>query len=208
MVSVIGFFFAIFSIPIISNLKISFLPANFTTAVILVVIFLVFAPLALWVASLVAKIIPIILQVAKFAAVGAFNTFLDWGILNLLIALTGAASGVLYSVFKGISFLAANSGSYFWNKYWTFKSSSQANAGEFTKFFAVSIVGLIINVGIASAVVGWVKPLGGFTPERWANVGALLATLVSLVWNFVGYKFLVFISSKKKTNSYESGSVR
>ncbi|MCX6765665.1 MAG: GtrA family protein [Candidatus Moranbacteria bacterium] len=192
LVSFIGLSFALFSIPILKNINLPFLKLNLITVLFLVIFFVIFANLALWIASIIGRRIPIAFQFAKFGAVGAFNTFLDWGVLNILIALTGTAAGIGYTVFKGISFIVANISSYLWNKHWTFGSQETANAQEMGKFFGVSVIGLIINISLASIVVNVIGPQAGMSPERWANVGALLATVVSLIWNFVGYKLWVF----------------
>ncbi|PIP92113.1 hypothetical protein COW77_01700, partial [Candidatus Wolfebacteria bacterium CG18_big_fil_WC_8_21_14_2_50_39_7] len=82
--------------------------------------------------------------------------------------------------------------SYFWNKHWTFGVSDSANIKEFSQFMAVSLVGFAINVGAASLLVNFIGSPESISPERWANIGALSATIISLVWNFVGYKFIVF----------------
>ncbi len=201
LVGFIGLFFAIFSLPILNNIKLGFFEINFQNSLFLIIFFVILAVVALYFASLISKKIPVVLQVAKFSAVGAFNTFLDWGVLNMLIALSGIAGGVSFAIFKAISFLVSNGGSYFWNKYWTFKSDNQANTKEVLKFFVVSVGGLVINVFIASLVVSYIKPLFGFSQERWANVGALVATLASLVWNFIGYKFIVFVSRNKNSQT-------
>jgi len=194
LVSFIGISFALFSLPIISNIKLPFLKVNFLTAIILMAFFLVFANFALWVAGIIGKKIPVVFQFAKFSAVGAFNAFLDWGILNLLIAITGLASGFAYSGFKGTSFIIASISSYLWNKHWTFgaKNDSGTDKKEVGKFFGVTIIGFFLNIVLASVIVNVIGPQGGLSPERWANVGALAATLISLIWNFVGYKFWVF----------------
>ncbi|MFH0969273.1 MAG: GtrA family protein [Patescibacteria group bacterium] len=194
LISFIGVSFALFSLPIINNIKLPFLKANFLTAIILMVFFLVFANIALWIAGAIGKKLSVVFQFAKFAAVGAFNSFLDWGVLNLLIAITGFASGFAYSGFKGTSFVVASISSYFWNKYWTFgaKNDSSANTQEAGKFFGVTIIGFFINIALASVIVNVIGPQAGLSPERWANVGALAATLISLLWNFIGYKFFVF----------------
>lgn len=189
LISLIGVSFALFSIPILRNLNLSFIKINVGTVFLLVIFFLIFANIAIWIASLIGKKIPVIFQIAKFAAVGAFNTFLDWGIVNLLMALTGIFAGIWYSVFNGISFLVANSGSYFWNKYWTFSSK---NKGSFPQFFSVTLLGLGVKVGMASLVVNYISHPANFTPERWANVGLAAGTIFALVWNFIGYKFIVF----------------
>jgi len=53
-------------------------------------------------------------------------------------------------------------------------------------------VGLGINVGIASWIVNIIGPLFGSPLKIWANIGAIAASIVTSVWNFLGYKFIVF----------------
>ena len=91
-----------------------------------------------------------------------------------------------------MSFIIANVNSYFWNKHWTFSSGKSATAGEFGKFFTVSVIGFAVNVGAASFIVNVIAAPAGFSPAMWANVGAVVATLAALAWNFLGYKFIVF----------------
>ncbi len=152
------------------------------------IIFPILAPLGLYLTYLVGKKLAVIFQAGKYFLVGSFNTFLDFGVLNLLIFLTAIPSGAWYSVFKSVSFLVAVTNSYFWNKLWTFQSEE----GSFIQFFAVSIVGFGLNVGVASLIVNVMGPVGTMSPELWANIGALAAVVISLVWNFIGYKFIVF----------------
>ena len=147
---------------------------------------------ALWAAFLVGKKILLIWQAAKFALVGVLNTVLDLGVLNLLILLSGIASGVFYSVFKGISFTIAVVNSYFWNKFWTFKKKEGNPEKEFLQFLVVSLIGFGINVGVASMIVNLVGPQFSLSSKIWANVGAITATLCAMTWNFLGYKFIVF----------------
>lgn len=133
----------------------------------------------------------ILRQIAKFVIVGGLNTLLDLAILNILIASSGIASGVSFNFFKGISFLAAVTNSYFWNKYWTFESKDRKEL-QFIQFIVISAVGLFINVGVASFIVNTIGAPGATSPALWANIGALTATAASLIWNFLGYKFIVF----------------
>jgi putative flippase GtrA len=129
---------------------------------------------------------------SKFSAVGAFNTLLDGAVLNVLIYLTSIAYGLWYVVFKGLSFIVANISSYFWNKYWTFSAQGRATSKEFGKFFAISAIGFLINIGVAGFIVNILGAPLGISHEKWANVGLVFATLASLIWNFLGYKFIVF----------------
>ena len=91
-------------------------------------------------------------QFGIFAAIGFTNFAVDAGVLNLLLATTGIAGGIWYSVFKSISVIIAILHSYFWNRRWTFQSHN-APEQEFIKFFLVMIVSLLVNVGVASLVV-------------------------------------------------------
>lgn len=201
IISIIGFLFGLLLLPVLNNIELSFLTVNFKSAFLIIVGFAVFANLALWLVFLFSRFIPILLQIAKFAAVGGLNTLLDLGVLNVLISISGVAVGFWYPVFKGISFIIANINSYFWNKFWTFGVSDKVNVKEFGQFMAVSVIGFGINVGVASLLVNFVGSPEGISPERWANIGALSATIISLIWNFIGYKFIVF-GGKKIKNDY------
>lgn len=200
MAAIIGFLCALLIIPIFKNLAPQ---ASFNYALALLVVLPVLSALGLLVAGWLAKLIKVIYQVAKFVLVGALNTFVDWGVLNLLIFLTSIASGWPYSAFKGASFLVATVNSYFWNKFWTFKKLSPEGASasvesekvsgkEFLRFFIVSCIGFALNVGVATLVVNVWGPHWGLAEKVWANVGAFGGTLVGLVWNFLGYKLIVF----------------
>lgn len=192
VISIIGFLFGLLLLPVLSNIKLPFFAVNLKSAFLIIIGFIIFANLALWFASLLSRFVPVFLQVAKFAAVGGLNTLLDLGVLNVLILISGVAVGYWYPVFKGISFVIANINSYFWNKHWTFGVGGTANIKEFSQFLIVSIIGFGINVGIASLLVNIIGAPENISLERWANIGALSATIISLVWNFIGYKFFVF----------------
>lgn len=215
LVSIIGFLFGLLLLPVLKNLKLGFFEFNFINIAAVVAGFVIFANFALFAAFLFGRRIPVVLQFAKFGAVGALNTLLDLGILNFLIYLTGFFAGIHYSAFKSFSFIIANINAYFWNKYWTFQKTrtyaddTQTNAEknlrgsalspresasfkEFSQFFIVSVIGLGINVGLASFVVNIIGPQGSVSAESWANIGALVATFASLIWNFIGYKLFVF----------------
>jgi len=210
LVSLIGFLVGLLLAPILKNIQLPFFELGFANILLTVLLLIVFANLALVFSFLIGRRIPVFLQFAKFVAVGTLNTLLDLGVLNTLIFLSGIATGWWYSMFKGASFAVAVINSYFWNKYWTFAraqkgvGNDQLGAGgsrpaaslkEFSQFIVISFIGLGINIGIASLIVNIVGPLSGISPERWANIGALAATAVSLIWNFIGYKFFVFKSN-------------
>jgi putative flippase GtrA len=147
-----------------------------------------------------SKIKTLINQFGKFFIVGIMNTSVDLIILNIETLLTGVTEGIGYSVQKGVSFLVAVTMSYFLNKNWTFGDSSKAEQGKkFSQFIFVSIIGMIINITVATVVVTYFKPIVNsflnltfLTDQIWVSIGALCGTAVGLIWNFAGYKFWVF----------------
>ena len=140
-------------------------------------------------------------QIVRFVVVGVINTGIDLIVLNVLIHVThkGENGGFYYSLFKSISFIVALTNSYFMNKYWTFAGQGGKNKViEISEFIIVSIFGFIINVAVASAFVDWVPVVYGLE-KYWPSIGALCGTAVGLIWNFVGYKLIVF--EKKRFNT-------
>jgi putative flippase GtrA len=139
-------------------------------------------------------------QFGKFVLVGIMNTLVDLIILNLEMAVTGIVLGAGYSAEKAISFLFAVTFSYVINKHWTFQDKSKEGEGrKMSQFFAVSLVGMLINVIVATVVVTYLQipinnilHLSFLTPKLWGTIGALGGTAIGLIWNFVGYKFWVF----------------
>ena len=152
----------------------------------------VLAPIALVAAHFLSRLWAPLYQFAKFAAVGVLNTFIDFGILNLLIAFTDIQSGIGFSAFKGISFLGGTTNSFFWNKFWTFDSKEKTTVNQTAKFYAIAVAGWVLNVGAASFVVNGISRPEVISPNLWANVGALVGVGASLLWNFFGYKYFVF----------------
>jgi putative flippase GtrA len=135
-------------------------------------------------------------QFTKFVIIGFMNTIIDFGVLNLLMWLTGVYKGSWIILLNAISFSIAVTNSYFWNKYWTFRAKETGQpamvAKEFSQFVMITLIGLGINTSIVYGVTTLIPPLFGIGPELWANLAKAAATAISLIWNFIGYKFIVF----------------
>ena len=129
-------------------------------------------------------------QFLRFLVVGAINTAIDFGVLNILIVVTGIASGLGYTAFKLVSFLAAMTNSYVLNKRWTFKDNTKLRTTEYGAFAILACVGGAINIGVASLIVNGISVPVWATAHLWANVGAAVAALASLSWNFMSYRWL------------------
>jgi putative flippase GtrA len=156
--------------------------------------FLIFAPLALWIAKLISRWMPGIYQFAQFAAVGTLNSFIDIGVLNLETFFNGTAliSNGLFAIFKAVSFVFATTNSFVWNKYWTFGSEEKADAKQVTGFYVVALVGWALNVAAAT----FVKSIGPAGSTTWVDIVAPLGGIAAaFLWDFFGYKYFVF---KKK----------
>lgn len=156
--------------------------------------FVIFAPLALWLAKLVSRwsrSVAGLYQFAQFAAVGTLNSFIYDGVLNLETLSYGSAmvSNVRYAIFISIAFLFSTTNSFLWNKYWTFDARQKTNAGEVSGFYGVAIVGWILSVVAAT----FVKSIGPVDSKLWLNILAPLAGIAAaFIWNFFGYKYWVF----------------
>ena len=184
-----GFLIAVLLLAVAANIGISF-PYLWT----IVFIFPALTYSMIYIASIIGKRVPIIFQLTKFLLVGGLNTLVDLGILNLLILTSGFTMGFWFPIFKGTSFIGAVFNSYYWNKIWTFKAKSllETDAQQLLKFLAISGIGFVLNITIASIIVNIVGPQFGVSEKLWANAGALTATLFVFTWNFMGYKLLVF----------------
>jgi len=148
--------------------------------------------LGIYFVSIASEKFPTIFQMAKSFLVGILNTFIDLGILNLLMWVFTFVAGWQYTVFKGISFTTSIINSYFWSKFWVFEEKEKPKTKQFGKFYTVALVGLLIHLITASFVVNIIGPQFGLDTKLWANIGGIAAAFAGFLWNFFGYKLLVF----------------
>ena len=184
---VIAYLIASFALPTLMNtgylLKIPFV------YLILYIVFPLITILGMYIANLIAKKMAILWQVAKFALVGVLNTAIDFGVLNFLIFLTNYTQGTGIGLINVPSFSLAILNSYIWNRKWVFE---KAREGNFFTFVAVTVIGLLINTSVVVAVTTFIPPAFNLSPTVWANVAKVFATVFSMIWNFTGYKLIVF----------------
>ncbi len=133
-------------------------------------------------------------QATRFCIVGIINTVVDILVLNLLIEITGTGhSGPLFTAFKTISFLVALLNSFYMNSRWTFAgdSGTRPTVTQGAQFVIISVVASVVNIASASYVASFIKPPVELV-AYWPTVAALVGTVFSFIFNFIGYKFLVF----------------
>lgn len=123
----------------------------------------------------------------RFGIVGIANTALDFLILFLLVGL-GLDKIPANYLSTGASLVF----SFFVNKSFTFKATSDNAKKQFALFIVVTIIGLwIIQPLIITAVTAllagtdWNTGLVLFTAK-------IIATVASLIWNYIFYSRLVF----------------
>ena len=146
----------------------------------------------LWLAELIGKKFLFVLQAAKFVLIGIVATLVDLGVLSVLMGITGFIAGAGYAAMKGISFVVATTFKYPLNKFMAFEQNSKKGMlKEYITFFIVTLIGFAIDVAIATKVVGG-GALYGLSGKSWGIVGGIAGALVVFIWNFVGYKFIVF----------------
>lgn len=121
-------------------------------------------------------------QFVRFAAVGAFNTVLDFGVYLWLTRsypywssrIVGAAT---------VSFVLAATSSFLLNNFWTFRQDAKGWHRRLPKFFVVAVGGLLWNAAILHLLT---------TAGVHDIVAKLCATGIVLLWNFTLQKTWTF----------------
>ena len=131
---------------------------------------------------------------SRFVILGFLNTGIDFGVFNLLMFLTDIQKGIWVSIFLAISFSTAVVNSYFWNKFWVFEGGAATSVGgrEFVTFVVITVIGLLLKVSVSSGIIFSIPPQYSLGQLGWNNIAAVIGTVFSLIWNFIGYRLIVF----------------
>jgi putative flippase GtrA len=133
----------------------------------------------------------------KFLVVGTVGAVVDFGTFNLLTALLHMPP-VISSV---ISFLAAVTSNFFFNRHWTYPDSRSKRVWrQAAQFTFVNLIGLGIRTPLFAALIPvWRGFLDRgevslpFSVEQLSrNLALGCAVLVVLVWNFVVNRFWTY----------------
>ena len=118
-------------------------------------------------------------QLGKFCAVGASGYIINLAVYTALLKW----AGLHYLGAAAVSFCAAVSNNYWWNRHWTFRGERGHFAYQGMRFAVVSAVALAANLGVLQLLVA-------------LGVGKVLAQAIAIVavtpLNFVGNKLWSF----------------
>jgi putative flippase GtrA len=89
----------------------------------------------------------------------------------------------------GVLFALTNS--YLLSKHWTFRAPAQPGR-RVGRFVLVSLIGVSLDTALVVALTHVMMRPAGITPQLRENLAKALATGGTLLWDFLGYKFLVF----------------
>jgi len=123
----------------------------------------------------------------RFVLIGSINTAIDFVILFILVGL-----GVPTLIANILSTSSALVFSFFANKKFTFKATARITRNQVLQFLGITLTGLwVIQPVIIFAVKGI---FGSFSVNSFVVlfIGKLLATCVTLVWNYLLYRKFVF----------------
>lgn len=137
------------------------------------------------------------MRIVRFGAVGILNTLIDFAVLNLLLKLVAGSEGGPLLLCNATAFLVASLNSYFFNRKWTFQQKDRATLRQFLTFFALTAGGLLVNTLTLYLLVAAFVPPASSASLLVVNVAKAAATVASLVWNYLAYRYVVFGNNEK-----------
>lgn len=150
------------------------------------------------------------LEKLRFVLIGGANTGVDFLVLNLLVGLAGV--GVLLA--NLISTFVAMCFSLVMNRSFVFKTEQRLSVKEAVLFVLVTLTGIwgvqtavifILTQAVPTPLTTIAQTIHSFDMTRvfevdfLVNNGAkVMATVFSLTWNYVLYKYVVFVPREKR----------
>lgn len=126
----------------------------------------------------------------KFLLVGILNTLVGNGLSFLLLNVAGWG----YWLSSSVSYALASVMSYFLNRYFTFKYSSN-DRGVILRFALNIAVCYVLAYGLAQPLVEAL--LSGLATKWRENIAMLVGMGLFVVFNYLGQRFFAFREEKK-----------
>lgn len=135
-------------------------------------------------------------QILKFGIVGFFCFFIDFGITTGLYSLFG----VHYLISKFLGFVISAIVNYLLSIKFVFTQKKEMNKNkEFTGFFILSAIGLLINEVVMfvciDVIYNHTAVLQEMITDEWmVSISSVIATGIVMVYNFISRK--IFLERK------------
>lgn len=147
----------------------------------------------LWLASVIGRKMLFVFQGAKFLLVGVAATVFDLKLFELFAVFFTVPPGLLGA--KSLSFVLSTLLKYWGNKHWAFaKHEKEDWHKEVSAFFIITLIGLAIDIVafFYISLFAFHPSLSAIPANAWLKISVILAAIAAALWNFLGYKFLVF----------------
>lgn len=131
-------------------------------------------------------------QFVRFLVVGVSNSFIDLGLLNVLVALAPPHDQVLFAAENSVAVACALINSYIWNARWTFLGQATGEPRQRVLFFAQAVANLLLNNVVLLAVMALLPAGQGLWLGLAINVAKLCAMLVASSMSFFLLRVVVF----------------
>ncbi len=137
----------------------------------------------------------------RFVVVGGFNTVLDFGLMNLFRLFFPLV--IANTLSTGIAMVV----SFFLNKKWTFRSAGKNYLREVVLFFVFTIVGIWVIQNGCLQLIDNLMPHFGLPDWVFANAAKIIASIPSLIWNYITYNKVVFRDKKSAQDEIKGGGL-
>ena len=125
----------------------------------------------------------------RFGIVGGLNTVIDFGLLFAFSSILGIPRGLANIMSTSVAFMF----SFFANKRYTFQSSNKENiVREILLFTLVTLFGLWVIQGLIIHFLSPALTSFGLSDNLALLSSKLIATIASLIWNYLLYSRVVF----------------
>lgn len=124
---------------------------------------------------------PVVLQLARFVAIGVLNTALDFIVLNFLSKTFDISTGTSLGVVNVFGFALAMVQSFMWNRYWAFNGVDGAGTNVAKVFMRLVTVGVVGFAAFASVLIS-------------AQLEALPIVYLAILGAFILVEVIVWIS--------------
>jgi putative flippase GtrA len=123
----------------------------------------------------------------RFALIGGINTAIDFLVLFILVGL-----GIPTLISNILSTSTALTFSFFANKKFTFKATNKITRSQVLQFLGITLTGLWIIQPVIIFTVTFTLSGLMLDPYVVLFIGKFIATIATLIWNYLLYKNFVF----------------